>query len=94
MCLQHQSLKTVGKGEFAHYEQFLLFPVFSTHLKNFVIFIKFANAFILGESKICHMGKGIENIIFHSVFYQTNQKPYFDLYLNLSVFFLCVSLDK
>ena len=47
-------------------------------------FHQIANSFILGESKICHMGKGI-NIIFHSVFYQTNQKPYFDLYLNLFV---------
>ena len=31
-CLQYQSFEnTVGKGEIARNEQFLLFPVFSTH---------------------------------------------------------------
>ena len=34
-------LKTVGKGEIACNEQFLLFSVFSIHLENFGIFIKF-----------------------------------------------------
>ena len=29
---------TVGKGEIAHNEQFLLFPVFSTRLENFLSF--------------------------------------------------------
>ena len=33
---------TAGKGEIARHEQFLNFPVFSTHLKNFLaFFIKF-----------------------------------------------------
>ena len=41
-CLQYKSLKsTAGKGEIARNDQFLLFPVFSSHLENFVIFIKF-----------------------------------------------------
>ena len=34
-CLQYKSSKnTVGKGEIAHIEQFLIFPVFSTLLEN------------------------------------------------------------
>ena len=50
---------TVGKGEIAHFEQFLLllrviivFP-FSSNLKLFS-----ANSFSLGESKIYCLGKG------------------------------------
>ena len=34
-------LKTLGKGEIARNKQFLLFLVFSTHLKNSAIFITF-----------------------------------------------------
>ena len=39
-CLQYKSIEnTVGKGEIAHNEQFLLFPtVFSTRLENFPLF--------------------------------------------------------
>ena len=38
-CLQHKSsVNTVGKGEIAHNKQFLLFPVFSTCLENFLPF--------------------------------------------------------
>ena len=32
------SLKTLGKGEITGNEQFLLFPVFATHLENFLPF--------------------------------------------------------
>ena len=54
---------TVGKGEIAHYEQFLLFPVFSTHLDSFLLFssnlkLSSANSFSLEESKICHLVMG------------------------------------
>ena len=55
---------TVGKGEIAHIEQFLLFPtVFSTCLDNFLPFLSnlklsSANSFILEEFKICCLGKG------------------------------------
>ena len=54
---------TVGKGEIAHYEQFLLFPVFSTHLDSFLLFSSnlkssSANSFSLEESKICHLVMG------------------------------------
>ena len=35
MCLQYKSFEnTAGKREIAYNEQFLLFPVFSTHLEN------------------------------------------------------------
>ena len=49
---------TVGKGEIARNKQFLLFPVFSTHLDNFLPFssnlkLSSANSFSLEESKIC-----------------------------------------
>ena len=63
-CLQKNSFKnTVGKGEIAHNEQFLLFPtVFSTVMENSLPFssnLKFssANSFSLDESNICHLGK-------------------------------------
>ena len=37
--LQYKSFEnTVGKGEIARIQQFLLFPVFSTHLENFLPF--------------------------------------------------------
>ena len=63
-CLQYKSFEnTVGKGEIARNEQFLLFPtVFSTHLENFMPFslnlkLSSANCFSLEESKICRLGK-------------------------------------
>ena len=58
---------TVGKGEIAHSEQFLLFllfpTVFSTHLDNFLPLLSnlellSAKCLSLEESKICHLGKG------------------------------------
>ena len=65
MCLQYKSFEnTVGKGEIDRNEQFLLFPtVVSTHLENFLplssnLKLSSANSFILGESKICCLGKG------------------------------------
>ena len=47
---------TVGKGEIAHNEQFLLFPVFSTHLDNFLLFsIKFEIVEnTVGKGEIAH----------------------------------------
>ena len=56
--------KTVGKGEIAHGEQFLLFPQcfllvwrtflpFSSNMK-----LTSANSFSLEKSKICRLGKG------------------------------------
>ena len=40
-CLQYKSLEiTVGKGEIARHEQFLIFPVFSTLLETSALFIK------------------------------------------------------
>ena len=56
-------LKTVGKGENARNEQFLLFPkVFSTHLESFLLFspnlkLSSADTFCLEQSKICRLGK-------------------------------------
>ena len=65
-CLQRKSFEnTVGKGEIALNEQFLLFPtVFSTRLANFLLFssdlkLSSANSFSLEESKICRLGKGL-----------------------------------
>ena len=55
---------TVGKGEVARSEQFLLFPtVFSTHLDNLLPFssnlkLLFANSFSLEESKFCRLVMG------------------------------------
>ena len=54
---------TVGKGEIARNEQFLLFPVFSTCLDNFLPFssnlkLSSANSFSLEESKICRLVMG------------------------------------
>ena len=55
---------TVGKGEIARDEQFLLFPqVFSPHMDNLLPFslnlkLSSANSFSFEESKICRMGKG------------------------------------
>ena len=54
---------TVGKGEIARYEQFPLFPVFSTLLEKFLPFssnlkLSSANTFSLERSKICCLGKG------------------------------------
>ena len=60
-----QSLEnTVGKGEIARNEQFLLFPqCFLPVWENFVRFslnleLSSANSFSLEESKICRLGKG------------------------------------
>ena len=64
MCLQYKSFEnTVGKGEIAHNEQFLLFPVFSTLLENCTPFysnlkLSSANVFSLEESNVCRLGKG------------------------------------
>ena len=53
-CLQYKSFENnVGKGEIANSEQYLLCPVFSTHLENLLQF-----SFNLEESKICHLEKG------------------------------------
>ena len=54
---------TLGKGEIARNEQFLLCPVFSTRLDNFLPFLSnlkllSANSFSLEESKICHLVMG------------------------------------
>ena len=64
-CLQFQSFEnTEGKGEIACDKQFLLFPVFSTLLDNFLPFspnskLSSANSFSSGMSYIlCHLGKG------------------------------------
>ena len=66
MCLQYKSFKnTVGKGEIARNEQFLLFP---QHFLFFPISMDFqpfssnlkllsANSFSLKESKTCRLGK-------------------------------------
>ena len=54
-CLRYKSFEnTVGKGEIARNEQFLLFPVFSACLEKFLPFssnlrLSFANSFILEE---------------------------------------------
>ena len=59
MCLLNKCFEnTVGKGEIALKEQFLLFPLFSTRLENFLPFslnlkLLSANSFSLEESKIC-----------------------------------------
>ena len=61
---QYKSFEnTVGKGEIARNEQFLLFPVFSTFLENFPPFssnlkLLSANSLKLEESKTCRLGKG------------------------------------
>ena len=54
---------TVGKGEIAHNEQFLLFPQCFLCLDNFLPFssnlkLSSANSFSLEESKICHLVMG------------------------------------
>ena len=60
-CLHFEN--TVGKGETARNEQFLLFSQVSIHLDNFLQFssnlkLSSANSFSFEESKICHLGKG------------------------------------
>ena len=63
-CLQYKSFEnTVGKAEITHYEQFLLFPVFSTCMETFLPFstnlkLLSAKSFSLEESEICRLGKG------------------------------------
>ena len=54
---------TVGKGEIAHNEQFLLSPVFSTRLDKFLPFssnlkLSSANSFSLEKSKFCRLVMG------------------------------------
>ena len=66
--MTHQGNKhfenTMGKGEIARNEQFLLFPqVFSTRLDNFLPFssnlkLSSANSFGFEESKICRLVMG------------------------------------
>ena len=52
-------LKTLWKKENLLVKPFSFFPVFSTHLENFLtIFTKFEIVVCLEESKICHLGKG------------------------------------
>ena len=58
----------VGKGEIAHNEQFLLFPVFSTGLNNFLPFssnfrLSSAKSFNLEEPKILSMGNELNSTI-------------------------------
>ena len=53
-------------------EQFLLFPVFSTCLKSFLLFstnlkLLSANSFNLDESKNLSFGKGLNSKLFHKV---------------------------
>ena len=62
--LQDKSFEnTVGKGEIAHKEKFLLFqwcflPALRTLLLPSNLRLLFANSFSLEESKTCHLGKG------------------------------------
>ena len=64
-CSQYKSFEnTVGKGEIARNEQFLLFP--QCFLPDWITFCHFhynlqlssANSFNLEKSKICCLGKG------------------------------------
>ena len=57
MCLQYKSFEnTVGKGEVAHNEQFLLFPQ---------CFLLFWKTFSLEKFKICCLGK--ELTLYHTI---------------------------
>ena len=63
MCLQYKSFEnTVGKGEIAHDEQFLVLPQCFTNLENPLPFLTLklssADSFILEKSKICRLGMG------------------------------------
>ena len=64
-CLQYKSFEnTVGKGEIARNEQFLLFPqCFFTHSENCLPFssnmkLLSADSLSLKDSRICRCGKG------------------------------------
>ena len=64
-CLLYKPFEnTVGKGEIAHNEKFLLFPqCFLPFSRTFChsdrnLKLSSANSFSLEESKICHLGKG------------------------------------
>ena len=79
MCLRYKSFEnTAGKGEIARNEQFLLFPVFSTLLENFLPFssnlkLSPANSFCLEESENVSFGKELKcRLQFVSIW--TNQK--------------------
>ena len=80
VCLQYKPFEyTVGKGEIAHNQQFILFRI--AHTAQFLLFPQFfylsgelyaissnsklssANSFSLEESKIYRLGKG-QDIIF------------------------------
>ena len=58
---------TMGKGEIARNEQFLLYPVFSTSLENFLLFtsnskLLSADCFSVDQSKILSSGNGLSYI--------------------------------
>ena len=59
MCLQYKSFEnTVGQGEIARSEQFLLYPVFFTRLENFLpvslnLKLLFANLLVSKSLKYC-----------------------------------------
>ena len=72
----------MGKGEIARNEQFLLFPVFSTCLDNFLPFLSnlrllSANPFSLDESKICHLIMG-QPFLKQALFFMCLQKKSFE----------------
>ena len=57
----------MGKGEIARNEQFLLFPLFSTRLDNFLLFssdlkLSSADYFKLDLSKILSSGNGLTEV--------------------------------
>ena len=89
-----------GKGEIACCEQFVLFPEFSTRLKNFLSVSSSmklsANSFGMEESKICRLEKGYKVIAFFyfSVFQYINinrntEKMYSNVFNAWWVFVQC-----
>ena len=62
-CLHHKSIEnTVGKGEIARNEQFLLFPpcflpIWKTYCSFLTAEISSSDSLRLEESKICRLGK-------------------------------------
>ena len=74
MCLQCKSFEnTVGKGEIARNEQFLLFPVFSTCLENFLPFssneIVVCKIFQFGRVFNSSFGKGLIVLYMIAIFF-------------------------